>query len=279
MEHQVGHRVGHPFEAQTCIDIGTLADRVVHIVGEGGVHIAQEHLAVRGREGCVAPVVIEDMPARLQHAGCIFGLSIVPREVGSGHLAADDAATAAPTAAASTGESLVVGIVAGADDGKLGMVKETSYHKLARVAVLTAVAHIGVYHPSLLHSALQGEVEHGLLLAVVNSGDARVVALLVVGFQLLNHLGRQILRGHLIVSLEEVLALHQNLAHGLPVDLDVAVVVNLGSRKLLYQFLQRGAFGHTESIRVIYKGIGLHLHLGELGHDLCLGEHLRVLEQ
>ncbi len=50
------------------------------------------------------------------------------------------------------------------------------------VAVLASVAALYVAHPAFLEFFFQPNVEHGFLVAVVDSGLLGVVALLVIGF-------------------------------------------------------------------------------------------------
>ena len=92
------------------------------------------------------------------------------------------------------------------------------------------IGKVNVRNPSLFHSFLDGKVQHGLFLSVVNTCYAAVVTLALVGLQLLNHLAGQVLHSHLSVVLEELLALYHNLADALSVYLYVSFIVHLGTR-------------------------------------------------
>ena len=178
--------------------------------------------------------------AYLQQAGRVLGTTVLPRKVGSGHAAGDDAATAAPaTTETAAREAAVIDIVAAAYDGELIVIHKAMQVGLERIAVLGAASFVEIEQPALLCALLQGEVEHGLLFAIIYTRDARVVALAVVGLELLHHLGGQVLHGHLGVVVEELLALDHYLAHGLAVYLDGAVFVHLGTGQLLHQLLER----------------------------------------
>ena len=99
------------------------------------------------------------------------------------------------------------------------------------------IGKVNVRNPSLSHSFLNGKVQHGLFLSVVNTCYAAVVTLALVGFQLLNHLAGQVLHSHLGIVLEELLTLHHNLADALTVYLYVSLIIHLCSRQFLHQFL------------------------------------------
>ena len=157
------------------------------------------------------------------------------------------------------------------------MVEEAVDVGFARIAVLGAVGSVEVAYPSFLHALLDGEVEHGLLFAVVDAGDAGVVALLVVGLELLDELGGQVLQRHLRVVLEVFLAIDHDFGDALAVYLDGAVVVYFCSGKLLDEFLEHGALGQAVGIGIEDEGVGLHLHLSQLGRHLSFLQHLAVL--
>ena len=280
-EDEVRHRVGLPLQTEIGVEVP-----VDGIGGAEGVvppaRTAEEGLRVGG--GGVVGVGAGEahVAARLEQAGLILFLAVLPGEVHTGHLAADDAATAtaaATSASAPAAHRAVVDIVGGADDGEVVVVHEAVDGEFGRIAVFRTVCAVGVDEPAFFHALLHREVEHRLFVAVIDAGDAAVVRLAFVGFDLLHHLRRQILHGHLGVVGEELLAVHHDLLDGLAVDGDVAVVVHFGARELLDEILEHGAFGRAECARVIDKGVFLHLHLCQLRFHHSLFHDLGVLQK
>ena len=153
------------------------------------------------------------------------------------------------------------------------MVQESVDVGLARISVLGTISQVHVHHPTFLHLFLDSKVQYCLLLSVVDACYACVVALLIISFYLLYHLGGKVLHGHLGVLFEEFFSFHHHLGYGLSVYLDGTVVTYFSSREFLDQFLQCRAFGQLVCVGIIYKGVGLHLHL-------CHGcDHLGFLQQ
>ena len=127
--------------------------------------------------------------------------------------------------------------------------------------MLRACGEIDVGHDTLVHATLDAEVEHGLLLTVLNAADAREVALLVVGLDTVDDVRRQVLEGRLRVARHELLTIDEDLLDLLAIDLDGTVVADLSARQTLDELLDNRALGRAERARVIYKGIGLERHL------------------
>ena len=120
--------------------------------------------------------------------------------------------------------------------------------------MLRAGCEIDVGHDTLVHATLDAEVEHGLLLTVLNAADAREVALLVVGLDAVDDVRRQVLEGRLRVARHELLAIDENLLHLLAVDLDGTVVADLCPRQALDELLYHRALGRGT---LQHDGIGL----------------------
>ena len=160
------------------------------------------------------------------------------------------AATATEAAAtATTAKAHVVDIV-GIDKGhRAPVVLHHGTHGTTTVAATRANAGIDVGKHTAVHAALQSEVEHRLVVAVVDARHATQVALLVVGFYAVHDRGGQVLDGRLRVAGHELLAVDEDLLHRLAIDLDGAVVVDLGTGQLLHQFLHhralRGLIGRS----------------------------------
>ena len=237
-QHNVGHAVNLPFKAEVGVDVLAAVQGPVAAVVERRSRVVQELLAVVQRQVACPVVVVSDVTSNLEQSGRVFGLVVVPGKVESGHLAGYDAASAAPSAASASGESLVVHVVDGADYGHLEMVCKAAQVHLSGVTVFRAVSHVCVQHPSFLHALLYGQVQYGLFLAVVNAGNAAVVALAVIRFYLVHHLCGQVLHGHLGVVVEEFLSAHHDFLYGLSVYLDGTVVFHFCSGQFAHQFLQ-----------------------------------------
>ena len=142
---------------------------------------------------------------------------------------------------------------------------------------MRAVGKVGVNEPTLGHTFAHCEVEHRLLFAIVDTGDARIVALTVVGLHLANHLGRQVLERHLRVVAEEFLLVDEDLLNLLAIDFYSTLLRNLSARELLEQSLEVGAFGNAEGIGVVDERVCFHLHLRSTCRHLRFLEHLGII--
>ena len=127
------------------------------------------------------------------------------------------------------------------------MVAEVVDHGPFHVAVLGACGEVDVAKYTLIHAFLHRQVEHGLLLTVVNAGDTGQVTLLVVGLQLIHHIHGEVLQAGLHVAAEELLAIHHQLLHLLTIDLHVTIFIHLGTGEFLDQLLQHSALGGAVS--------------------------------
>ena len=197
----------------------------------GAAGTVQEHLTVVACLHIVLPVTVANITTNLQEACLAFLLVVLPSHIGSVHIAGGDTltSTAAPSSASASRERIIVHVVSAADERKLLIIGETADICLCGVSVFRTVAQVHVDEPAFLHALLHGKVEHCLLLAVVNTTDAAIVALLVVRLYLLHHLRGDVLHRHLGVVREEFLTSHHNLADSLSVYLDGSVVLNLGT--------------------------------------------------
>ena len=144
----------------------------------------------------------------------------------------------APSAASTTWEGIVVDVVTTADKGKLHIVCVSADIGLCGIAVFCTIAHVSIDEPAFLHTFLHGQVEYGLLIAIVDTCDTAVVALFVVRLNLFNHLRGDILHSHLGVVVEEFLTTYHDFRHSLTVNLNGTVFAHLCTRQLPYQFFQ-----------------------------------------
>ena len=231
-----------------------------------GSHAALHHVVVAGVPEVVAsnlhPVVEE-----------------VARGVDSGHVGGGDSAAAAAHAAAAhtahhvageVGAALVVDVVAVEDKAELRLVGEAAYEGVALIPefALRAVARgkVGpdsaehVAEQAAHHSGLHGEVDHRLLLTVVDSRELGLLRLLLDDLELVDHLGGDVLGCELGVVEEEGLAVDGDLGDGLAVGGYGAVFGHLHSGELLEQVLEHVVVGGAERGRVIFYGVFLDYH-------------------
>ena len=170
--------------------------------------------------------------------------------LGSVQTAAAHATATAEATAATAAEAHVIGIV-GVEHTHQAMVAAHHHAKQASgIAVFRTRSQVGIGHRTAVHAGTQSEVEHGLLVTVVDTRDTGQVALLVVGADTLDDAGRQVLQ--CCLGIAELLVVDLDLRHLLTVDLDVTVVVDLGTRQALHQFLNDGALRRAVGIGIIY---------------------------
>ncbi len=103
------------------------------------------------------------------------------------------------------------------------------------------------------------------------------------------------MRHHLVLAFEEVLAVERQVVHLLAVDVDVAVLLQLGAGHLANEAVEHRAFGHVEGRCVVDQRVAaigqLHLRAGDdyavqvyifidviVGALLLLDEHAGQLE-
>ena len=264
-EHDIGHRVGCPFDA--CLPIPTVGAGItlVEAVGEGS-RLADEVLTGVLRVDVAVAVVPSDAAVYFDD---VF-LFIV--DIHATHLRGVEA-IAVSAKAATSAKSHVVDIVGVAHSKDTGRLVKPSAEESFGIPVLGTHTEIDVGHGSLAHASLGTEVEHRLLVTVVDAGDTCQVALLIVGFHLVDDACRDILHGRLGVTGHKLFTVEHDLFHLLAVDGDLTVVAHLSAGQSLDEFLDGGAFGGTVSSAVIYKGVLLECHLQCLSRHLCLFEH------
>ena len=139
--------------------------------------------------------------------------------------------------------------------------------------MLGTASQVEVGHVPAVHTLLDGEVEHRLLLSVLNTCDTSLVALLVVELHILDDGNRQVLQRRLHITEHELLTVEQDLFYLLAIHGNITVLIHLSTRHTFDEFLDGGTFGRSEGIRIIHQRIFLHHHLRSLGCDNCLFQH------
>ena len=234
-------------------------------------------------------MVVTHVAADFKEAGIALALVVLPGEIATACLCFDETTATAPTAEAAV--ATAAGVISVAEDGDTPGFIETCQIEIALVEIPSVVAAIlgsqtsetitaiNVEAPSCAHTFLNGQVKHRLLLAVIDAGDTRIIALTVIGLNIFHHVGLQVLQRHLGVGTEELFLIDEDLLDFLAVDLDRTFLGNFGARELLQQGFEVRAGRHTESVGIIYKGVGFHLHLCQLSRHERILHHLGVVEK
>ena len=168
------------------------------------------------------------------------------------------------TATAATVESLVVDVVGTSHEHDAVLVLEEGAHATLGITLLRTDAEVDIPEEAPVHACLEAEVEHGLLIAVVDAGDAGQVAPLVVGLDAVDDRGGQVLQGSLGVTSHELLAVDLDFLHLLTIDGDFSIVIYLCAREFPHQFLDHRTFRHAVGSRVVDECVFPHHHLGSL---------------
>ena len=139
--------------------------------------------------------------------------------------------------------------------------------------MLGTASQVEVSHVPAVHTLLDGEIEHRLLLSVLNTRDASLVALLIVELHVLDDGDRQVLQRRLHITEHELLTVEQDLLHLLAIHGDITILIHLSTRHTFDELLNGRAFRCTEGIRVIHQRVFLHHHLRSLCCDNGLFQH------
>ena len=201
-------------------------------------------------------------------------LAVVVVEVQTCHLARiKTVATAEATTTATTGESHVVRVIGieHTRDARSAILVRT--HQAARIAALRTRTKVGICEEAPVHARLDTEVQHGLLVTVVDTRHAGKIALLIVGTNIIDDVCRQVLHGCLCVTRHEFLTVNENLFNRLTIDGDLAVVIHLGTWQFLHQLLSNTTLRGTIGGCIIDEGIFLHRHLRGLGRCRYAFQH------
>ena len=160
----------------------------------------------------------------------------------------------------------VVHVIATTQDGELVTVTEVVDHQIARIAVIGAITGIDSAKPPVVHAFFHGQVDDGLVIAVVNAREACQVTLAVNDLQLVDHLGRDVFAGHSGVIAEELLAVDKDFLHFLAIGRDLAVTAHFHAGQTLQEVLDHG-------IGLGLIGIGIELYGVFLNDNRALDTH------
>ena len=101
---------------------------------------------------------------------------------------------ATKASAATATHTHVVGIVGVEHTHDAIVVAHVHTKQTTSIAILGALAQVDVHHGATIHACTDAEVEHGLLVAIVDTCDTGQVALLIVCAYLFNNRGGQVLQ-------------------------------------------------------------------------------------
>ena len=118
--------------------------------------------------------------------------------------------------------------------------------------MLRTSGNVEIGHVATVHTFFDGKVQHRLLLAIIDTGDTCLVALLFIELQVLNDAEGNVLQCRLHVAQHKLLAVKQNLLYRPTIDGDIAILVDLGTWNALDEFLNGRPLGGAVGVRIIY---------------------------
>ena len=168
--------------------------------------------------------------------------------------------------AAHVGEAHASGaVVSVSDKTQLGLVRETAHHHISVETPVVQRIIVGrdimtgtgrhIAEQAVHHALLDGKVDDGLVVAVIDAGEFGLFGLFLDDLHLLDHLRGQVLGCELRVVQEEGLAVNGDLGDGFAVRRNVAAVVHLDARELLQQVDEHVGVGRLERRCVILHRI------------------------
>ena len=187
-------------------------------------------------------------------------------EVQTGHLCAEQSfrqVVGIPVALAAR-LSVLVDIVEVAEGREHRVVVEVHAEEPPQVAVFRTQASLGVGQDVAVELAFQVDVHHIVFLLYVAADTFAQPGRLVVYLQVLHRIVGQVVEHELVLAAEEVLSVQEQVVDALSVDVDVAVLLQLGTRELSYQSVEHRTFGQVEGSGIVDDGVAaiLYLHLG-----------------
>ena len=162
----------------------------------------------------------------------------------------------------------VVGVDEGRDARSIG---EAQAKEAPRVAVLGALGRLGVGHVALVVLAFEVHIHHEVFLLHLTPEPLALLGRLAIHLHVLHGIHRQVLEHHLVLALEEILAVEREEVYLLTIDQDGAVVFQLHARHLPHEGVEHRSVGQLEGRRVVDDGVVLvgHLDAGAFHHHLA----------
>ena len=166
--------VGLPLQAKVATPVIAAGEVRRMTVGEGARGLTVEVL----NSGLCLVVAVTVVPTEAEvHLQLVV---VVVVQISAEHLTGIQSATVPPAC-------VLLFVVEIAKQDKASLVGETTGHPPRSIAVLRSSGKVEVGHVASVHAFLDAEIEHGLLLAVLDAGDACLVTLLVIEFQVLDN--------------------------------------------------------------------------------------------
>ena len=159
------------------------------------------------------------------------------------------------------------------------MACETVHITVCRVTVFCTQSTTEVTNPTLVHTLLYGQVEHGFFFTIVDTCNTGIIRLTVVSTNLFNHVYRQVLQTGLNIATKEFLTIDHQFLDFLTIDLHVTVIVYFGTRQLLYQFFQHSTFRSTVSRCIVTQCIARNGYLRSFCGNYRFLQHDSICSQ
>ena len=175
---------------------------------------------------------------------------------------ASHAHTSTKASAATATHAHVIGVVGVEHTHYTIVVTHVHTKQTARIAVLSTLAQVNIHHRTTVHAGTDTEVEHCLLVTIIDTSNTGQVTLFVIRAYLFYNRGRQVLQ--CCLGITKLLTIHLNLRHGLTINLNIAVVVEFSAWHTLYQFLNNRTLRGAIGISIKDQGITLRLNLGQM---------------
>ena len=131
------------------------------------------------------------------------------------------------------------------------MVGVVESEETSEVAVVGAQSPFDVRKHATVVLAFQFHVHDIVLLRRFLTLPFALFRRLVVDLHILYRVVRQVVEHHFVVAFEEVLAVERQVVHLLAINIDVAVIFQLGTRHLTNEAVEHGAFRQVESSGVV----------------------------
>ena len=254
-ERQRGHRVDGPLQIHIARPTVVALIALTDAVREGTARCPHKTL-----RPCPAPIV--DIIVIPRHAPTHLQLvRLFVADVQCPRLRRTLSLSVAASPSAASAEVAVVHVVGVAHKRIAHVAKRFHGRQTDAIAAIRAVADVRISLQPLAGTTLGDEFQHEVVVAVVNTRQARQVALLVVSLYLVYHVRRQVLHHRTVVARHEVTPVHLKALHVLAVDADFAVIVNLRTRQSLNQRLDDRTLGHSVGIGIIHHRVVLDNHL------------------
>ena len=142
----------------------------------------------------------------------------------------------------------VVGVAEHRQSRVIGVVES---EETSQIAVVGAQSTLDVGQQPSVVLTFQDHVHDVVLLLYLFAFPLAVVRRLVVNFHVLHRVVRQVVEHHLVVATEEILSVERQVVNLLSVDVDVAIVLQLGTWHFADKSIEHGALGQVKGRGII----------------------------